>query len=209
MEVSSNLESILKSVVAFAMICILPTSLADDSNEKLIVSMVKGDNTYSLVRIKTDESEEELKIPQLEVGSSVELKSKTGKTIVVSKDSQGIKVNLEEKTILLPKFKGKYGVKLSRTSPLHSKIEKDIIVSGAEFSPEQMQIIKQAFANAGVNKPVKFSNHQVFFMNGNRGSQSKIISSDKKSHSEINVFISEQHISIQPSKKEEEVEEDN
>ena len=166
-----NINGKINTLTAiFPMVLLVGTTnlKANDTNEKLVVSIIKQTNKHSLVQIKTDDAEETLHVPNdLAINSPVNLNSESGKLIAVKRTSNGISLELDGKSVLLPKFRGKYGVKLSRTQPLQRKMEKDIVVSGAHFSPEQIAIIQRAFADAGVTKPVKFSKHKIISVNSN------------------------------------------
>lgn len=141
------------------------STIAEDVNEHTVmINVNKTGDANSVFDIKIDGVEDSFEISDLALGETKTFTTDSGKVIVATKTEEGMNLTVDGKEIKLPSFGGKFGTKLHRSMPFHHSIKDTVQVSGVELDETQRQIILDAFAAAGINKKVSFTNNNVMFI---------------------------------------------
>ncbi len=135
---------------------------------QFMVKIDKTDAEDALVEFKFDGSDSNAEIftlPEMDEGESRVITTESGKTIHVTKTAEGINMDIDGKELQLPTFSGNLGARIQSSSPLHKIMENRINISGVELDENQQQIIRDAFAAAGIeDKEIAFSNTNIKFI---------------------------------------------
>lgn len=160
------MKSLKKSLIAFCIGATAMGSLAAIASEAkmVMININKNNDDNAVVDLKIDGDSDMFTLPDLQVGETSTFTSKSGKTIITTKTENGYVVDVDGKEIKIPLFEGKLGAKLHKSLPIHQMNHDAINVSGVELDETQQQIIKDAFAAAGIDKKVNFNNHKIMMI---------------------------------------------
>jgi len=165
----STLAALTMGFIGFGAISIS----ADESEERnVMVQIHKLSDSNTKVDLDVNGHAEVFNLPDLEVGETKDIVTESGSTISVTKTESGISVSIDGEEINLPSVGGDMAAHFMKGGmPLHTDTSDGVQVIG-DLTEEQIAIIKDAFAAAGVDKEVKFSKgHQMRFItiDGNSG----------------------------------------
>lgn len=143
------------------------SSSADELEEKnIMVQIHKLSDSNTKVDLNLNGEAQVFNLPDLEVGETKEIITESGGTISVTKTDSGISVSMNGEEINLPAVGGDMAAHFMKGGmPLHTDVSKGIQVIG-DLTDEQIAIVKDAFAAAGVEKEVNFTkgNEMRFFI---------------------------------------------
>jgi len=166
------MKSIKSTLIAFSVgmlsFAAISTSANENEERNVMVQVHKTDDSELLVDLEVDGNAEVFSLPELEVGESRNIVTESGKNIYVSRSENGLSVSIDGEDIDLPHVGGDMQAHfLKGTMPLHKDTSNDIQVIG-DLTEEQITIIKDGFAAAGVEKEINFtSGHEMkFFFSG-------------------------------------------
>gem|GEM_PF-2216273 len=168
MNLNTKVKSFKHTLLAVAFGAIGMGSLAISASETeerhVMIKIDKTDGHDALIDLKVDGFAEAFSLPDLEDGGSEAIVTESGKTIVVSKMDGKLSIEVDGKNIDLPELNSNLSAHIRRSMPLHHKMDNSIQINGADLDENQMQIIKDAFLAAGVDKKIRFSkgNMMVF-----------------------------------------------
>lgn len=160
--IKSTLVAVTMGILSFAAVSIS----ANESEEKnVIVQIHKLNNNSTTVDLNVDGAAEVFELPELQVGESKEIVTESGKVISLSRTETGMSVSIDGDEIDLPHVYGDMQALISKDGiPLHTNISKGIQVIG-DLTDEQIAIIKDGFAAAGVDKEINFTKgHEMKFI---------------------------------------------
>ena len=158
----STLAAITMGVIGFGAISIS----ANETEEKnVFVQIHKLSDSNTKVDLDVNGHAEVFNLPDLEVGETKDIITESGSTISVTKTESGVSVSIDGEEISLPAVGGDMAAHFIKGGmPLHTDTSDGIQVIG-DLTEEQIAIIKDAFAAAGVEKKVKFTKgHQMRFI---------------------------------------------
>ena len=158
----STLAALTMGVIGFGAIAIS----ADESEEKnVIVQIHKLSDSNTKVDLNVNGQAEVFNLPDLEVGETKNIVTESGSTISVSKTESGVSVSIDGEEINLPAVGGDMAAHFIKSGmPFHKDTSDGVQVIG-DLTDEQITIIKDAFAAAGVEKQVNFTKgHQMRFI---------------------------------------------
>ena len=177
--VKSTLTTFAIGVLAFVA---MSTGARENEEHDVMVEVHKMSNSDALVDLKINGNSEVFSLPELEIGESEDIITESGKVIYLSRTEQGLSVSIDGKEIDLPHVGGDMQAHfLTSGLSLHKKMSSNIQVIG-DLTEEQIAIIKDGFAAAGVEKEIDFTSvHEMkFFFSG-----------DGKQFENINKWINE------------------
>ena len=162
------MKSIKETFTAFAVGALAMTTVAvsasDSEHRTVMIKMDKSNDQDAVVDLTVDGNAEAFTLPDLEVGETRTITTKSGNDIVVSKDEDGLTINLDGEEVDIPSFSGNLGARIHRSSALHQMIEDSVHISGVKLDDNQKQIIRDAFLAAGIDKKVKFNDNSFAFI---------------------------------------------
>ncbi|TQV87342.1 hypothetical protein [Aliikangiella coralliicola] len=156
--IKQTLTALTLGAIAMTSVAI---SAADTEKRHIMVKVDKSGDHDALVDLKVDGDAEAFTMPELEVGESKTITTKSGKTIFISKTEEGLTLDVEGKQVKLPSFDGHLGARIHSSLPLHQSFKNTVQISGVKLDDNQKQIIKDAFAAAGIDKKINFSEHNL------------------------------------------------
>lgn len=160
--IKSTIAAMAIGMVGFGAISIS----ADELEEKnVMVQIHKLSDSNTKVDLNFNGEAQVFNLPDLEVGETKEIVSESGSTISVTKTESGISVSMDGEEINLPAVGGDMAAHFMKSGmPLHTNVSKGIQVIG-DLTDEQIAIVKDAFAAAGVEKEVNFTKgHEMQFI---------------------------------------------
>jgi len=163
--IKSTLATFAISVLAFAA---MSTGANESEEHNVIVEVHKMSDSNTLVDLKINGNAEVFSLPQLEIGEAKDIVTQSGKVIYLTRSEQGLSVSIDGEDIDLPHVGGDMQAHFLKSGlPLHKKMSNSIQVIG-DLTEEQIAIIKDGFAAAGVDKEIDFtSGHEIkFFFSG-------------------------------------------
>lgn len=200
----STLLAISLGIMGFVVISIS----ANEIEERNIIIEIKKTNAEdAVVNLNVNGDLQVFAIPDLDVGETQEIVTESGSVVVISKDENGITVMTDGEEILLPSVNGDLSAHLS-TGPSQLHTIKDGIQVIGDLTDEQIAIVRDAFAAAGVDKDISFSkgNEMQFFsidgngttidINGINGDQGNWIT-DKGEHKIIKINTNQQGVHME------------
>ena len=159
------MKNIKDTLTALALGALAMTSVAisaaDTEKRHIMIKVDKSGDHDAKVDLKVDGEAEAFTMPELEVGESKTITTKSGKTILISKTEEGLTLDVEGKQVNLPSFGGNLGARIHSSLPLHKTLKDSIQISGVKLDDNQKQIIKDAFVAAGIDKKINFSEHNI------------------------------------------------
>jgi len=169
------MKTIKSSLLPFFVGLIGFTAISISANEtvekNVMVQIHKLSDSNTKVDLDVNGHAEVFNLPDLEVGETKEIITESGESISVSKTESGITVNIGGEEVNLPSVGNEMAAHMIRGgAPLHTNVSKGIQVIG-DLTEEQIAIIKDGFAAAGVEKEVKFTKgHEMrfFSIDGNK-----------------------------------------
>ncbi len=140
---------------------------ADELEEKNVMVQIHklGDNKTK-VDLNFNGDTQVFNLPDLAIGETKDIVTESGSTISVTKTESSISVSLDGEEINLPAVGGDMAAHFMKNGmPLLTNVSEGIQVIG-DLTDEQIAIVKDAFAAAGVEKEVNFSkgNEMHFFI---------------------------------------------
>jgi len=165
----STIAALTMGIIGFGAISIS----ADESEEKnVMVQIHKLSDSNTKVDLDVNGHAEVFNLPDLEVGETKDIVTESGSTISVTKTESGVSVSIDGEEVNLPAVGGDMAAHFMKGGmPLHEDTSNSVQVVG-DLTEEQIAIITDAFAAAGVDKEVKFTKgHQMRFItiDGNSG----------------------------------------
>ena len=159
------MKAFRKTLLAVCLGAAAMGSMATIASEakNVMISVNKTNNSDAVVDVKIDGNTDVFNIPELQVGESHTFTSDSGNDIVATKTEEGLAISINGEELKLPMI-GKLGAKLHKSMPLHKATSEAIDISGVELDETQQQIIRDAFAAAGINKKVNFNKHKVMVL---------------------------------------------
>ena len=151
--------------IGFASISINANDV-DERNVRVEIHKASDENTT--VDINVNGNTEVFTLPSLEIGETQDIVTESGKTISVTKNESGISLMIDGEDIKLPAVGAEMSAHFMKGGmPLHHAKNDGIQVIG-DLTDEQIAIIKDGFAAAGVEKSVNFTKgHEMkFFFSG-------------------------------------------
>ncbi len=161
-KIQSTLAALTLGVLSFAVVSIS----ADEIKEKnVMVQIHKLHDADTKVDIDVNGNAEVFNLPELNVGETKNIVTESGNTIDVSRTDSGYTVSIDGEEISLPNAGGEMSANIvKQMMPLHTSNKNEIQVIG-DLTDEQIAIIKDGFAAAGVNKEIKFTKgHEMRFI---------------------------------------------
>jgi len=167
---------------------------ANESEERnVMVEILKAGDSNAKVDINVDGNAEVFSLPELEVGETKDIITESGKTITITKTESGLSINVDGNDIELPSVGGDMAAHVMRMGgPLHTA-NQGVQVIG-DLTEEQVAIIKDAFAAAGVEKEVNFTkghDMQFFSIDGNEDGEGSFEFKVKGDSSDVNSWVSD------------------
>ena len=166
--IKSTLIAIAMGAVGFASISISANDI-DERNVRVEIHKASDENTT--VDINVNGNAEVFSLPSLEIGETQDIVTESGNTISVTKTESGISLMVDGEEIKLPAVGAEMSAHFMKGGmPLHHGTNDGIQVIG-DLTDEQIAIIKDGFAAAGVEKSINFTKgHEMkFFFSGNDG----------------------------------------
>lgn len=161
--IKSTIAAMAIGMVGFGAISIS----ADETEEKnIMVQIHKLSDSNTKVDLNLNGEAQVFNLPDLEVGETKEIVTESGSTISVTKTESGISVFINGEEVNLPAVGGDMSAHFMKGGmPLHTNVDEGIQVIG-DLTEEQVAIVKDAFAAAGVEREVNFSkgNEMRFFI---------------------------------------------
>jgi len=191
--IKSTLFAATMGVIGFASIS---TSANDAEERKVLVEIHKASDANTKVDINVNGNAEVFSLPDLEIGETKDIITESGKTISVTKTESGMSLTVDGEEINLPAVGAEMSAHFMKGGmPLHKETNKGIQVIG-DLTDEQIAIIKDGFAAAGVQKKISFTkgHEMVFFSHGDNAKNFDI----QFEGSDINSWTSEDgnHVKI-------------
>ncbi len=163
--IKSTLIAVTMGVIGFASISIS----ADTSDEREVrIEIHKNNDDNAKVDINVNGNAEVFSLPSLEVGETRDIVTESGNTISVTKTESGMSLLIDGEEIDLPSVGAEMSAHFMKGGmPLHHASNDGIQVIG-DLTDEQIAIIKDGFAAAGVEKKINFTkgNEMKFFFSG-------------------------------------------
>ena len=166
--IKSTLLAATMGFIGFASISI---SANDVEERNVLIEIHKASDENTKVDINVNGNAEVFSLPTLEVGETRDIVTESGKMISVTKTDNGMSLSIDGEEINLPKVGGEMSAHFMKGGmPLHRDSNKGIQVIG-DLTDEQIAIIKDGFAAAGVEKEINFTKgHEMkFFFSGDDG----------------------------------------
>jgi hypothetical protein len=161
-KIQSTIAALTFGVLSFAAVSIS----ADEIKEKnVMVQIHKLHDADTKVDIDVNGNAEVFNLPELNIGETKNIVTESGNTIDVSRTDSGYTVTIDGEEISLPNAGSEMSANIvKQMMPLHTSAKDEIQVIG-DLTDEQIAIIKDGFAAAGVNKEVKFTKgHEMRFI---------------------------------------------
>ena len=160
--IKSTVLAMTMGMVGFGAISISANE-AEDHN--VFVEIHRASDSNTKVDIGVNGHAEAFNLPDLEVGETKDIITESGNTVSVTKTESGITVNVNGEEINLPAVGGDMVAHLIKDRlPLHTNVSKGIQVIG-DLTEEQVAIIRDGFAAAGVEKEINFTKgHEMRFI---------------------------------------------
>jgi len=158
----STLVAITMGFIGFGAISIS----ADETEEKnIFVQIHKLSDSNTKIDLDVNGQIAVFDLPDLEVGEIRDIVTESGDSISVTKTESGLSVSINGEDINLPAIGGDMAAHFLKGGiPLHRDTSNSIQVVG-DLTEEQIAIITDAFAAAGVDKEIKFTKgHQMRFI---------------------------------------------
>lgn len=163
--IKSTLIAMTMGVIGFASISIS----ANDGDERNVrVEIHKASDENTTVEINVNGNIEVFSLPSLEIGEARDIVTESGNTVSVTKSDSGISLMVDGEEINLPAAGAEMSAHFMKGGmPLHHATNDGIQVIG-DLTDEQIAIIKDGFATAGVEKSINFTKgHEMkFFFSG-------------------------------------------
>jgi len=152
--IKSTIAAMAMGIVGFGSISVS----ADETEEKnVMVQIHKLSDSNTKVDLNVNGETQIFNLPDLEVGETKEIVTESGSTISITKTESGVSVSIDGEEINLPAVGSDMAAHFKKGGmPLHTNVDEGIQVIG-DLTEEQMAIVKDAFAAAGVEKEVNFS----------------------------------------------------
>lgn len=166
--IKSTLIATVMGVIGFASISISANSI-EERNVRVEIHKAGDENTT--VDINVNGNAEVFSLPSLEIGETQDIVTESGSTISVTKTEAGISLMLDGEEINLPTVGAEMSAHFMKGGmPLHRQSSNDIQVIG-DLTEEQIAIVRDGFAAAGVEKTINFTKGQEmkFFFSGDDG----------------------------------------
>jgi hypothetical protein len=161
-KIHSTIAALTFGVLSFAAVSIS----ADEIKEKnVMVQIHKLHDADTKVDIDVNGNAEVFNLPELSIGETKNIVTESGNTIDVSRTDEGYTVTIDGEEISLPNAGSEMSANIvKQMMPLHTSAKDEIQVIG-DLTDEQIAIIKDGFAAAGVNKEIKFTKgHEMRFI---------------------------------------------
>ena len=138
---------------------------ATETSKNIMVEVHKLSDSNAKVDLKLNDLAETFELPELQIGETQEIVTNSGSTISVSRTDSGITVLVNGEEVNLPGLGNEMSAHMIRAgTPIHSSHKDSVRVIG-DLTDEQIAIIKDAFAAAGVEKEVVFNKgYQMHFV---------------------------------------------
>ncbi|MDQ7051196.1 MAG: hypothetical protein Q9M92_17410 [Enterobacterales bacterium] len=136
---------------------IISLSLQAAEEKKISIQIQQQNDQDAKVELSINDLTENFTLSKMEIGETQTLVTDSGSTVIVSKNKDGIILEIAGNEIKLPNIGNEMSAHIIKAGmPLHTDNFDGIQVFG-DLTEEQISIIKQAFTDAGVEKEVKFS----------------------------------------------------
>ncbi len=184
--VKSTLIAATMGVISFASMSISAGNV-DERNVRVEIHKASDANTK--VDINVNGNAEAFSLPDLEIGEVKEIVTESGNTISVTKTESGVSLTIDGEEINLPSVGAEHSAHFMKGGmPLHQNMSKGIQVIG-DLTDEQIAIIKDGFAAAGVEKEISFTKgHEMIFFSADGDDKNIDI---QFSDSDVNSWTSE------------------
>ncbi len=140
---------------------------ANGAEEKQISVQIQQQNDEDAkVELSINDIKENFTLPSMEVGDSQSITTESGRLIQVSKTKQGLVVRIGDDEIKLPNVDNEMSAHIIKAGmPLHTNKFDGIRIIG-DLTDTQIEQIKQAFLDAGVDKELSFTKgFEIAFFN--------------------------------------------
>jgi len=157
-------STLLPFVIGFIGFTAVSISANEVVKKNVMVQIHKLSDSNTKVDLDVNGHAEVFNLPDLEIGETKEIVTESGESITVSKTESGITVNIGGEEVNLPSVGNEMAAHMIRTGgPLHTNVSKGIQVIG-DLTEEQIAIIRDGFAAAGVEKEINFTKgHEMRF----------------------------------------------
>ncbi len=159
--IKSTVVALTMGMMAFGAISI---SANEAEEHNVMVQIHKASDSNTKVELDIDSQVQVFNLPDLEIGETKDIVTESGSTISVTKTDSGISVYVDGEEINLPSVGGDMAAHFIKSGmPLH-EVNEGIQVIG-DLTDEQIAIIRDGFAAAGVEKEVNFTKgHEMRFI---------------------------------------------
>ncbi len=188
-KIHSTLTAVILGCLAFATL----TIGADEIKEKNVtVQIHKLHDADTKVDIDVNGNAEVFNLPELAIGESKNIVTESGSTIDVSRNENGYTVTIDGEQIDLPNAGSEMSANIMKqVMPLHASHSNAIQVIG-DLTDEQIAIIKDGFAAAGVDKEIHFTKaHEMRFFSFDNKDGTHEFQFSADSDSDVNTWVTE------------------
>ena len=157
-------STLLPFIVGFIGFTAVSISANETVEKNVMVQIHKLSDSNSKVDLKVNGHAETFDLPELEIGDTKDIVTESGSNISVTRTESGVMVSIDGEEVNLPNFGNEMSAHMIKAgSTLHTKHNDSIKVIG-DLTEEQIAIIKDGFAAAGVEKEVHFTKgHEMRF----------------------------------------------
>jgi len=161
-KIKSTILALSMGVVCFGAIS---TSANELQEKNVMVQIHQLHNSDTKIDLDVNGKAEVFSLPDLEIGETKDIVTENGSSISIARSEDGYTVSIDGEDISLPRVGSEMSADIVRkVMPLHANVENKIQVIG-DLTDEQIAIIKDGFAAAGVEKEIKFSKgHEMKFI---------------------------------------------
>ncbi|MBV1909270.1 MAG: hypothetical protein KUG78_08100 [Kangiellaceae bacterium] len=161
-KVKSTILALTMGAIAFGAIS---TSANELKEKNVMVQIHKLHENDSKIDIQINDTVEAFRLPELAVGDVEDIITESGNSLAVARTESGYTVTIDGEEVNLPMVGSEMSANiLKEVMPLHTNTENNIQVIG-DLTDEQVAIVKDGFAAAGVDKEIVFSKgHDVRFI---------------------------------------------
>lgn len=185
----STIAALTLGVLSFAAVSIS----ADEIEEKnVMVQIHKLHDADTKVDIDVNGNAEVFNLPELNVGETKNIVTESGNNIDVSRTDSGYTVTIDGEEVNLPNAGSEMSANIMKhVMPLHTSSNNEIQVIG-DLTDEQIAIIKDGFAAAGVDKQIKFTKgHEMRFISIDDKDGNYKFEFGGEGNSDVNTWVTE------------------
>lgn len=184
-KIKTTLLAITMGTVCFGAMSI---SATESEEKNIMVQIHRMQDSNTKIDLDVNGQAEVFSLPELQVGETEEITTESGNNIFVARTESGYSVTVGDEEINLPQVGGEMFANIERQGiPLHRNVNNQIQVIG-DLTEEQIAIIKDGFAAAGVAKEIEFSKgHEMKFIT--IGDHSGNYEVEVDGHADLNTWV--------------------